>query len=231
MHIQKFLFLLLVILVLTGCNSNQEINELKTQIISLDKKIEQDKLEYDEVNSELLKIKSEKSKLEKDLEITETEITRLESKITENEESYSQLELEVLGASDNSLWYIIKEVDNYYQTITIIGYDVDGINEDFSEITINGNGQGELFKAKVLGSIFDFELVEVEWNSSKNELQEVRVLKKLGEVRNQDIIINTTLPEGIPGEKIKWRDMEGNEYEYVLGYDGYGFNGTIIWNK
>lgn len=210
MKIYNLAVLLVLIVILTGCSDKDEITELKSQIANLEETIEKNKVEYDKVKSKLDESKDKNLILKG---------------------KCPNLEVEVLKAQDNYLWYGIKEVDQVYQTINIIGYERDNITEEFSEINIDGVGQGELFKIKVIGNIYDFELVELESKENSNELQELRVINNIDKVRNSDIIINTRLSEGIPLEKVKWKDQEGNDYEYFMGYDGYGFGGTMIWGK
>ncbi len=221
MHIQKYFFIVLVILLLAGCNNDVQVNDLKSRITSLEKTSEQDK-------AELNKTKSASAELETQLKEANAEIARLKNEVEMNN---APMEVDVLAASDNTLSYVMSKSDQIAQTVTIIGYNIDGINRNTGEIHIDGIGSGELLKANVIGSIFDFELVEVEWDSSNNSFVEVRTIKKINEVTNKSIIINTTLPEGYPAEKIKWKDPEGKEYGTMLGYDGFGFAGSIIWNR
>lgn len=224
MHKHKILLVLLLVFLLTGCNSNEEVTKLESQVADLEKELK-------EVKGELEKSELSNSELEKELTDAENEILRLANEIANMQVGNPNYELEILSAGDNRLLYIIKEINEISQTISIVGYNNDEITEEFGEITIDGTGHGELFKIKVIGSIFNFELVQLFWNENTNELEEGNVIKKIDEVRNQNIVISTVIPEGIPLEKIKWKDPDGNEYEYFISYDGYGFNGTIIWNK
>lgn len=82
-------------------------------------------------------------------------------------------------------------------------------------------------KVIVFGSIYNFELLEIIWDDNL-ENPEYRVLESIELVRNKEIMIETTLPEGLPGEMLRWKDEEGNIYEQYLKYDGIGVSGIII---
>lgn len=220
MRIQKLGIVFLVILFLVGCNSNEELTTLQAQNKQLQNKIDQLNTEKTALTSELEEMKSLSASLKDDLDNARAEINRL------RDGKNPILELEVIGSYNNNLNYLIREVNQRSQTVNIIGYNMDRVNENFKTINIQGVGNGERFKVKVFGSIYDFQLVEINYPN-----QEVRVIKQFEEVRNENIIINTTLPEGGPVEKIKWKDPKGKQYELLMGYDGYGFDGTIIWNK
>ena len=91
--------------------------------------------------------------------------------------------------------------------------------------------EGSIIKLKVFGSLYDFKIVKLEWNEKNKDFDEVKSICELEEVKNKDIIFSSMLPEGMPSEAIKWKDKDGNEQIYYLSYDGYGFDGTIIFNN
>jgi hypothetical protein len=51
-------------------------------------------------------------------------------------------------------------------------------------------------------------------------LIETEILNKFEQLSNQTLIIKTYIPEGIPIEKVKWKSLSGNEYEFIIGEDG-----------
>lgn len=167
----------------------------------------------------------------KEITRLESQILNLENKIMELENEKNNFEAQVIMANDDKLWYVIKPAEKANQVVEIIGYNRDNITEEFTDINVNGLGQGEIYKFIVLGSIYDCQLVEVMWDQSTGKINEKGIIRNLGEIRNKNILIETMIPEGMPYEKLKWKDDKANEYEYLLGYDGYGFSGTIIWNK
>jgi hypothetical protein len=55
---------------------------------------------------------------------------------------------------------------------------------------------------------------------SAGHLIETEILNKFEQLSNQTLIIKTYIPEGIPIEKVKWKSLSGNEYEFIIGEDG-----------
>ncbi len=84
---------------------------------------------------------------------------------------------------------------------------------------------GEYIEVIVKGEIFDFEQISVVWEESKSELVEKETVKKIEKLANQPLVIKTSLPEGIPSEKLKWKSRTGKIYEYILQYNGETGNG------
>lgn len=140
-------------------------------------------------------------------------------------------ELRIITVDEKEIRYIFDKTDIASQPISIIGNNVDQMVESYEKIQIKGLGEGEHFKAEVIGSIYDFQLIELKWNDETDKLDEVRVIDELEEVRNQAVYIETYLPCGIPSEKIKWKDSNGDTHEIYLANDGYGFDGAIIWSE
>lgn len=89
--------------------------------------------------------------------------------------------------------------------------------EESNTISIKGLLEGEEYVEIVIkGEITDFEHIEIAWDEKTSTLVEKSVLEKFNSVKDQTIIIKTYLPDGIPSEKIKWRDQEGITSEYIL---------------
>lgn len=229
---QKYMFILLLFLIvmLTGCNESLVGNNNEQDSLSL---------------NELEKVTAEKDKLERILSNAEDRIEGLEKEVSElklelkkQQESYYEKEdlnehniLRLLVAHENELKYILDKSSILAQSVSIVGYNSDSIVENYEEVWIKGLGDGEYFKVEVIGSIYDFQLIKLEWNDESKKFKEVKVIHELDEVRNQTVYIETYLPCGMPSEKIKWKDSEGHIHEIYLGYDGYGFDGSIIWSR
>jgi hypothetical protein len=139
---------------------------------------------------------------------------------------------EAYSESSVAMNYAIANSVYMYQTINIIGSDNNFKSEtyDFETTNISGTGSNEFVKVIVFGSIYSFELLEIIWDDNL-ESSDYRVLESIDFVRNKEIVIETTLPEGIPGEMIRWKDEEGNTYEQYLKYDGIGISGILILPK
>lgn len=90
-------------------------------------------------------------------------------------------------------------------------------------ILLEGLQDGEEYiEVIVNGDIFDFEQIAVIWDESKNELVEKETVKSIEKIAYQTLVIKTYQPEGIPGEKIKWKSRTGQVYEYIIQQDGTG---------
>lgn len=217
---------MLFVMILAGCkNSNIVTNT--------------DSIEHEEIITE--------SEIKKKLEHAENRIKDLEKQISDLKEASNKTNEEKKVAEDHTSKYHvlrIEAVNNHEikyvffnetnipaQSVIIVGENNDNIVEEYEEIQINGLGTGEYFKAEIVGSIYDFQLVKLQWNDDTEKLEEVSVIHELEEVRNQTIYIETYLPCGIPQEKIKWEDSKGNQHEVFMANDGYGFDGSIIWTR
>lgn len=221
--------LFLVVLV-TGCIENQNESNNK---------------DYEMALSEFEKTIDEKYELEKNLTNAELKIAELKKQISNLEENLSKQneekvekenlpsyeKLRIIAVHEKELKYVLNKINIPAQSVSIVGANIDDYVESYEEIRINGLGDGEYFRAEVIGSIYDFQLVEIAWDDETSKLKEVRTIHELDEVRNQVILIETYLPCGMVSEKIKWRDSEGNMQELILANDGYGFDGSIIWSK
>jgi len=132
---------------------------------------------------------------------------------------------------EDTVLYTIDESSFYNQSISIIGNNTEGLVKSYDKVKVKGLGSGETVEIQVIGSIYNFQLLEVKYDEEEHDFVEIKVLYDLEEVRNQLVVIETYLPEGGPVEKIKWTDEKGDIHEVLLSYDGYGFDGWIIWSK
>jgi len=200
--------LVLVIFIFNGCTAKQEYeNDLK----SAELKINELQKQVDELKGDL-----EKQKL---------------TSTTQNDYIDSNLSLRIVGVDDRSLRYILTSPKRNAQSVSIVGSKIEELVEDYEEIEWKSDNSGSFFKVEVIGSIFDFQLIHINWNEESNELLEVEVVNELKELRNKTLYIENVLPCGIPTHKIKWKDQNGKEYELYLSNDGYGFNGTVLWSR
>ena len=87
-------------------------------------------------------------------------------------------------------------------------------------IVVDGFLEGEYVELTIKGTIRDFQLVRLAWDEAKNLLVEQEITRAIDEITDRTVIIKTSLPEGIPSEKIKWRCPGGNTHEFVLQENG-----------
>lgn len=202
-------------------------------------------LNYEFVQNELEKAQAENNEFEKNLSDAEATIADLEKQISDLKEEVGKLskqevveqepdkfnELKIIKVDENVIKFVLDKTSIVAQSVSIVGSNTEDIVENYEEIHFESPGSGgEYFKAKVIGSIYNFQLIELEWNDEVNKLEEVRIIRELEEVKNQVIHIKTTLPCGMPSQKIKWKDSKGDIHEIYLANDGFGFDGSIIWS-
>ncbi len=111
-------------------------------------------------------------------------------------------------------------------TVTIIGHYKEPAGlDDENLILLDGVQKGEFLEILIDGTIYDFEHMKIDFVASGDDLIFTDTLiHSLGDLSNQRIIIKTYLPEGIPSEKIKWKGVDGKEYEYTFYENGMGAN-------
>ncbi|MCT4542420.1 MAG: hypothetical protein N4A63_02625 [Vallitalea sp.] len=238
MKLKHYLEVLVVLLIITGCSSNKIDSKYENIISDLKNQIRINKDNNEKLTNLLDSQISRNKQLENEISILKKDLTaerKKNQKFKENTDEKKNrwdYELQIFSARDNKLSYFIEEKNNMYQTINIIGSDNNFKSEtyDFETINISGTGSNEFVKVIVFGSIYSFELLEIIWDDNL-ESSDYRVLESIDFVRNKEIVIETTLPEGLPGEMIRWKDEEGNTYEQYLKYDGIGISGILILPK
>lgn len=221
---------LIFISMLTGCKDSEEISNEKEilQVVEKDiATIEENK----ELQMELSNAKIKIEKLENQIDDLNKQLDNTKEQKGINEDVPRNDELKIITVDDKNIKYIFNRTDMVTQSVSIIGYNTDQLIESYEKIEIKGLGNGEHFKFEVIGSVYDFQLIELRWNNETEKLDEIRVIDELEEVRNQAVYIETYVPCGIPNEKIQWKDSKGDTHENYLAHDGYGFDGSIIWSE
>ncbi len=84
---------------------------------------------------------------------------------------------------------------------------------------IKGVSEGEFIEIRIQGYIKDFEHIKLKIGNSGN-LNETETLNNFEELSNQTIIINSSIPEGMPMEKIKWKSFSNKIYEFIITENG-----------
>lgn len=205
-------------LLLFGCQNNNDVNEIESQITALENENNSLMNEIQDRNITIKKLNQEISDLKHEKEPT-------------SENNNKMNKLKQITINNGRMFYQIEKTSFSNQYITIIGNEAEGLIEYDEKIYVNGIGSGETFEIQVIGSVFDFQLIEVKHDAEKKDFVAVNVLYDEKEVRNQIIEIETYLPEGLPVEKIRWKDGTGEFHEVYLSYDGFGFDGSIIWSN
>ena len=91
--------------------------------------------------------------------------------------------------------------------------------QDKNTTMLKGVSEGEYIEIRILGSIKDFEHITLEMNNS-GDIQDGETLHTFKQLTDQTLIINSSIPEGIPMEKIKWKSLSNKEYQYVINENG-----------
>ena len=98
--------------------------------------------------------------------------------------------------------------DDIKSTVKITGYYKQPKSFYSSDtIILQSSDTGEYVEIIVDGTIIDFEVISFDDRSQK---------MKLNKVQNNTIILITNQPEGIPQEIIKWKDLSGKYFEYLI---------------
>ncbi len=126
----------------------------------------------------------------------------------------TMLLLLLTGCSINNNLEEHKTLEN---KVTIKGYyEEPNSLKDEQTIILNGVSEGEFVEIIIEGEITDFEHVKLEWDENQNNLKEKEILKRFDKLTNQTLVIKTYMPEGIPSEKVKWKSLTGQTYEYII---------------
>lgn len=181
-------------------------------------------------DEELKMLQDENTRYVQQIAEYENKIMLLEDRLN-NEIVSSELELRVKNQRDDRLFFTLEKRERIGQTVYIIGDRIESIIEEYSFLEMKGTGQDEFYKVEIAGTVYDFALYKVSYDETAEEFIEGDMIQSLGTVTNKIVMIETTIPEGLPMEKIKWKDENGNESEILVSYDGYGFNGMIFWNQ
>ncbi len=222
------IIILMISMIFIGCNhydneTNVDIvrEDYESVIETLNQKIKKLEIEKNELKGTLESVNDEIDKYKKELNLQRVENTKIKP---------WDVELKILTGNRDHIRYVIHKKELYYDVINIIGFDGDEIKREVYEaevIQMKGNGSKEFVKINIYGSIIDFELCEIEFDKNW-EISDYKIIDKVDFARNSEIMIETTLSEGVPTELIRWKDDEGNLYEEFLSYDGLGISGSII---
>ncbi|MCT4612095.1 MAG: hypothetical protein N4A47_01845 [Clostridia bacterium] len=136
----------------------------------------------------------------------------------------------VVDYSNGIIKFIESEKEDDYQTLTLVGYNTEFYDDQYKVVDYSGEKPANV-KLRVFGTLYNLRLSNIKWDENYKtfkEFEEADNIFKIEEVTNTDVVFNSILAEGIPNEAIIWEDEDGNEFRYLLGYDGYGFANEVI---
>lgn len=139
-------------------------------------------------------------------------------------------QIRIVGYSNGFVKYM-REQEEYptYLTHTIIGYNQGFYDGKKNEVLDFSRNRAPTIKFKVFGSMYNFKISTIIWDTNYKDYVEDQIICEMNEVRNQDIMFDSVLAEGMPNELLTWTDEDGNEFSLLIGDDNlYGFSGSII---
>lgn len=193
--------------------ANEEIENLKSQVGNQALLIERMTDDYNELNDKLFEIRQMNG--------------------FEDDKNFDRFNYEINFVNGNkdkmTLTYYVKESTEDAQVVNVIGnnYTIRGESYSSDRIEIKGSGENEYIKFIIFGDVYDFGLYSLAYINSDIQNAERELEEDLGNLSNIEVIIETTLPEGLPGEVVRWRDAKGNLYEEYISYDGLGASGKL----
>ncbi|MCH4890249.1 hypothetical protein EZV73_21890 [Acidaminobacter sp. JC074] len=244
----KKLVIGLLLLSLTGCQSGElealqkerdqllgEVEMLKENRLDLMdqiKTISEEKMVYYNDN-ETLKADLEACEDEKQASILEKDALEksLEDISTNAFEAQYNFDVQVMQTFDGQVRFMFEPSAIPHAQLYILLGDKPELNNltDANNETITfGDNEYEVVSFQVEGSVYSFKWSNIEWNESFTEYEIAETIKAVDEVNNQRINIHTVLPEGLPSQVVEWKNSKGQVFSVLLGYDGVGFEGTII---
>lgn len=128
------------------------------------------------------------------------------------------------------LSYLVQEKDFEGRTVNIVGegYNQNGEHYSAEQVSIQGTGANEFVKFIVTGTVYNFQLMKINYDDSYMvENAELEMIQHFDVLNNQEVLIETTLSETMPFELVQWNDSDGNIYQAYLYYDGLGISGTL----
>ena len=224
----------IIILLMTSCSSKDELSvseeplkAFESEQSNTNKEIENLQSQVDEQAELIATLMEDKLRLSN--ELNEIRLMTTGAKNTELDRWNYEIKF-VNGNQDRmTLTYYVTQSEEDAQVVNIIGSNFTARGESYSceRIEIKGLGEYEHVKFIIFGDVYDFGLYKLNYSNSDYEEAERVLVEHLGDLSDIEVIVETTLPEGLPGEVIRWKDIKGNLYEEYLSYDGLGASGKI----
>jgi len=244
----KKLVIGLLLLSLTGCQSSEleaiqkerdqllgEVEMLKENRLDLMdqiKTISEEKMVYYNEN-ETLKADLEACEDEKQASVLEKDALEksLEDISTNTFEAQYNFDVQVVQTFEGQIRYMFEPSDiPHAQLYTLLGEnpELNNLADADNEDIVFGDNEYEVVSFQVEGSVYSFKWSNIQWDETFTEYEVTETIKAVDQVSNQRVNIHTVLPEGIPSQVVEWENSKGQVFSVLLGYDGVGFEGTII---
>lgn len=249
----KKVLIIITAFFLVGCSgqSDEQIKDLEEQV----KKLEQNILTLEEqvkdhdnlasnqatLESQIAEQLSKLNELQKTLEEKEGIIETLEEdkdallkslSVVEFDPYEAQInfDINIVDSFNGFRYFLEPSLLPYAQIYNVIGANpvLNNINEANNMTITWGTDEQEVVSLKVEGEIYNVSWVSLEWNDNFTEYSVKDILEFKDVLKDQRLDVRTILPESLPNEMITFVNSRGEMFEILLGYDGLGFEGTII---
>lgn len=196
----------------------------KETISNSEKMITESGIQQEILEAEIAELKEANAALKEKNQELQNKISMMEVE----EDSMAVTEQSVADYSNGFIRFIITEeqVSTYF-TMTLLGYNTDLYDEPLDLLDYS-NGKTPTAKFKVFGTLYNFKIVKVDWNSDFSDYTIKEEICSLNQVTNKSIIFNSVLAEGYPNELLIWENEEGESKYYGISHDGYGFVDEIL---
>lgn len=221
--------MLMVSLVLVGCssenekltleleNKNFEITTLKNRVNELQQDSDELKKTLEAKQQELL---DDIESLKEENEVLKSKVTALESSVAieqyrDNMFVYAYNEGVIgMGFNENKL--------NTYQNMKIVGYgDVHSSKHDL--IDLSGDDTATL-SIEVSGTLYNLRIEYIVWNYEFSDYTVSSEVCHYETITDTDILFDSMLAEGLPGELLTWEDEQGKKFYFLIGDTGMSDN-------
>lgn len=227
--------LIIILIVLTSCSLVIISKNIRKAQSSLESELQSTNTEIRTLQSQVEDQSKLIATLTKDNNEITDELTKMRRMNTDKENAeFDRWNYEinfVNGNQDrNTLTYYVNKSEDDAQIVNIIGsnFTSNGEVSNLERLEIKGLGENEHVKFIIFGDVYEFNLYSLNYLDSDLQNAERVLEEHIGDVGNTEIIVETTLPEGLPSEVISWKDADGNLYEEFLSYDGLGASGKLI---
>lgn len=225
MKLAKFTITFVIALMISGCQQNQDAS-VNTENMMADLSIVNETL-----RTEIAKLEEYNDILYKKNEELQETINMMESKdeVMKVEDAFTEFEAESVASYSNGTIKFIttREKVGTYFTMTLIGYNT-SLHDETLEVLNYSNGETPIAKFKVFGTLYNFKIVKVDWNSDFSDYTIKEEICSLDEVTNKSIVFDSVLAEGYPNELLIWENEEGELKYYKISNDGFGFTNEVL---
>ena len=138
---------------------------------------------------------------------------------TNKKEAHQNVVTKVVHQEQNVKHDNVRQIVKTNTIVKIKSYSSapSSLNEK-STLILGDRESAEFVEIKIEGKIKNFKYLSIGFEN--DALVEKDLIQEYNELENSTIVIGTTIPEGVPFEKIKWQNETGKNYEFIIHYNG-----------